>query len=757
MSSRDAPYGDTKYHLDSAVTTERKGYLAHTSSTGGDHLLRVHLLAVAERAETFARRCTLPEGLGRTAGLFHDIGKYSDAFQEMLKKSAGGGHKERIEHAAHGAALLVDRGAVEAAFAIAGHHAGLHAFADLKALKTRDEWNAGERRKVIDRARECAERAASDGLALGAVEPTPLGGDPLAIEFRTRLLFSCLIDADRLDTAAFRGEARSDPPPLHPLERLKRLRAYVDGLRSGAATEVQKVRDEVLTAALGRADGAPGLYSMTVPTGGGKTLAGLAFALRHAARNGQDRVIIVVPYLSIIEQNADRIREAVGADAVLEHHSGVADAADDEAADEPAVARRLATENWDAPIVVTTSVRFFEALFTNRPGDARRVHRIARSVVVLDEVQTLPPRLLAPILDAVGRLARDHGTTFLFMTATQPAFERRPDPKFVDASGDLRFPAGTILETAPDPPSLFNRLRRVRYKWPAPGETVTWEEVARRMAEAQAALAVVNTKGQALALHRALLAAAPDSAIHLSKRMCPAHIVERLDEIRQRLANGKVCRVVSTQLVEAGVDLDFPLVLRAMGPLDSIAQVAGRCNREGRLPVGEVVVFRPERPSLPPGVYRRATEVTETLLAASGGSLDLDDPEIFRRYFREVYATGDLDARRIQESRRAWDFPTVAEAFRMIDETTRPVLVQFDKASCELAKVIRSTGRVTREILRRAQRYIVGLTDCEFGRALALGLVEAVEGCGIAIAVEDRYHRAEGLVIEETDPRALDV
>lgn len=672
----------------------------------------------------------------------------------MLESVIAGDAKLRVEHAAHGAVLLVERGAVEAAFAVAGHHAGLHAFADLKNLRTRIEGNAGDRRKVIDRARECAERAEADGLHLDGVAPTPPGEDPLDIEFRTRLLFSCLIDADRLDTAVFHGETPSEPPLLDPARRLERLRRYVKTLRPNAFGEVRAVRDEVMAAALDRADAPPGLYSMTVPTGGGKTLAGLAFALRHAARNGQDRVIVVVPYLSIIEQNADRIREAVGGDAVLEHHSGIVDLDDDEAADEAAVARRLATENWDAPVIVTTSVRFFEALFTNHPGEARRIHRIARSVVVLDEVQTLPPHLLGPILDAVSRLARDHGTSFLFMTATQPAFERRPDPRFAETPDDSRLPVGAIRETAPDPPALFRRLRRVRYKWPRPGETVPWEAVARQMAGAPAALAVVNTKSQAAELYRALVAAAPDGAIHLSKRMYPAHIVERLAEIRRRLAGGEACRVVSTQLVEAGVDLDFPLVLRAMGPLDSIAQVAGRCNREGRLDVGDVVVFRPERSSLPQGVYRRATEVTEALLVESGGALDLDDPEIFRRYFREVYATGDFDARRIQESRRAWDFPAVAEAFRMIDETTHLVLVPVDLKSRDLAAEIRSSGRITRDILRLAQRYIVGITDREFHRALASGLVETVEGCGLALAVEGRYHPAEGLVIEDTDPGA---
>ncbi len=772
-------------------------YYAHSDPThrlpeqgGRWHPLADHLRDVAAGARKLAHDAKPgDERFSESAywaGLLHDVGKYTDAFQAMMRAVAAGRPQQQVEHSGHGAALAAAFGAHEIAFAVAGHHAGLPDLDHVKALLDREERQAAGAVKVIERARQIVSSPDRGGqvLKMGAVwpeAPKTTESDRLALDLRIRILFSCLIDADRLDTERFQEPERFEIRQRawahdQPGQRLDRLRAYLQTIRLAAPqTAVNLCRNEVLEACLWASGEAPGLFSLTVPTGGGKTLAAMAFALAHAKTHDLRRVIVVIPYLSIIEQNASVYRVALGHEeedgkrVVLEHHSAVEEAfagrADDESSERQQVARRLAAENWDAPVVVTTSVQFFESLFSNRPSSCRKLHRIARSVVIFDEVQTFPPDLLRPILSMMEALSREYRVSAVFCTATQPAFEQRHAPGWEAGVSDGRWNPGTLREISPEPARLFRALRRAVVRWPQDDRPMTWREVAARMAERRTALCIVNTKDQARLLFSHLWRAAKDAAlpdealIHLSSHMCPQHRMDVLGEgatpgettIKGRLDANKPCLVVSTQLVEAGVDLDFPLVLRAFGPLDAVAQAAGRCNREGRGEQGAVVVFRTEDGKLPPDAYKQATEITDQLLAARG-SLDIHDPTIFNAYFDILYGSRELDARQIQALRHGLSFPLVSERFRIIDERSHPVLVPYGDGK-DLIEELRRTGRPTRELTRALQRYLVGLPPWEWTRGLGQGLIrEVVPGTAEFIGT---YDERLGVCLEPVDPMAL--
>jgi CRISPR-associated endonuclease/helicase Cas3 len=422
----------------------------------------------------------------------------------------------------------------------------------------------------------------------------------------------------------------------------------------------------------------------------------MGFALRHSLRHGLDRVIVAIPYTSIIEQTADVYRQIFG-DGILEHHSAVASR--DEASD-PVLAKdlwaRLASENWDAPIVVTTTVQLFESLFANRPSHCRKLHNAARSVLVLDEVQTLPAQLLTPILNVLQELADNYRVTVVLCTATQPVLTDGPYVR------GLR----TIREIVPNPSRYFSALKRVHYEYSTANERWTWGRVAGEMRTASQSLAVVNTKRDAFGLLDALN---DPSALHLSTQMCGVHRLETLREVRRRLDAGETCRLVSTQVVEAGVDLDFPLVLRAIGPLDRIVQTAGRCNREGKLELGRVVIFDPAGGSSPPGIYRSGTDTAASLLSTG---CDLHDPYTYQTYFQRLFQVADLDSKHIQASRQMLDFPEVARKFKMIEDDSAPAVVRPEGHTREVERLlalIRRQGETPRWVFRRLQPFLVSL------------------------------------------------
>lgn len=493
------------------------------------------------------------------------------------------------------------------------------------------------------------------------------------------MLFSALCDADFLDTEAFfdcglsevRRVARGATLP----GLLQRLTAYVDQLqRKAVASEVNRVRGEIRAAAIAAAAAPPGVFTLTVPTGGGKTLAGMEFALHHACKYGLGRVIVAIPYTSIIEQNAEVYRQAFGAhEAVLEHHSTFDPARE-------TARSRLAAQNWDVPVVVTTTVQLFESLFARRTSRCRKLHNLARSVIVLDEAQTVPPQLLEPTLEVLGALVGEYGASIVISTATQPAFAR---------ASLARFGFETVREIVPDGVRAFERLRRIEVRWPARPEPTLYSELADELARCSDVLAITHRRADARRLAELVDASVGDSScLHLSALMCPEHRSAVLAQVKRHKVRGDSLRLVSTQLVEAGVDLDFPLVYRAFAGLDSLAQAAGRCNREGGLPRGEFRVFVAET-APPPGVLRAGKAIAEGMLRATP-DLDLLSSAPYRVYFERLYAAADTDARNIQAARQKLLFEDTARMYRLIeDDWSLPVVVPYRDAARLIDKLTR--------------------------------------------------------------------
>ncbi|MCR6654785.1 MAG: CRISPR-associated endonuclease Cas3'' [Opitutus sp.] len=708
-----------------------------------------HLDGVARLAAEFASAFDAADW-ARLAGLWHDLGKYSEAFRRYLVsasdpdadgESPGRGPDHSTAGAQHAAKYFAPLGPL-LGYLIAGHHSGLPNGRDSSAtcLEARLA-------KAIE-SYSAAPAEVTRGLQPPPRPPGYAFTSGYALGFFLRFAFSALVDADRRDTESFMSPERAAQRDGRNLPTMRALRACLDAYlaRFGTSTTaVQRARAEVLAACLARAGDAPGLFSLTVPTGGGKTLSSLAFALEHAIAHDFERVIYVLPFTSIIEQNAAVFREvfaAFGNDVVIEHHSNL-----DPDASHQSPTARLATEDWNAPVIVTTSVQFFESLHAAKPSRCRKLHRLTRSVIILDEAQTLPVTLLRPCLEALRQLSgrNDRGksnyqSSIVLCTATQPAIEYRDD--FKSGLRDVR-------EIVPDRRSLFDALRRVRVT-SLGSEPLADSELATKLAAHPQVLCIVNTRRHAAELFQRL---PTDSANrHLSALMCPAHRSEILGDprepapgtIRHALLNGLPCRVVTTQLIEAGVDVDFPVVYRALAGLDSIAQAAGRCNREGRLVdeagrsrLGDVFVFAPEQP-IPAGFLRRTAESAAEILPRHIG--DPLAPAAIEDYFRLHYWRHEdqIDAKRILEcfprdSPARWtpehffllQFKDCAERFQFIESAYEPVIVPYGDRGRELVDALRAAfdPAQQRTLARRLQRYVVQIPEPVAHAFLGRGLV----------------------------------
>lgn len=665
-----------------------------------------HLAAVAARAAGFAGWFGFTEP-ARAAGLLHDIGKAAPGFQAYIC-----GRGSSPDHSTAGAILAVERYGKGIgkllAFGIAGHHAGL----------ANGSRSGRQTSSLKDRLKAGMRVEPPTGIDLPAAEAVavPFEGDdgsPFRRAFLARMLFSCLVDADFLETERFYLEAHGESPDRGcdvTLETLRgRLANHMATVRAGAEPgEVNALRAHVLDTVMGRAALPPGLFTLTVPTGGGKTLASLAFALEHAVRHGMRRVIHVIPFTSIVEQTADVFRRALeDDDAILEHHSafdpeparGTGKGADDEAADGLRKLRQAA-ENWDRPVVVTTAVQFFESLFAARTGRCRKLHNIARSVIVLDEAQTLPLKVLRPCLEALTALAAGYGCSVVLCTATQPA---------VRVEDGLKDGLSAVRELAPEPRDLYVRLKRVTVRRSEAPLSV--QELAERMAGEPRILTIVNNRRHARDLFRAL--DGRDGVRVLTTALCAAHRRAVLAGVREDLRHDRPVRLIATSLVEAGVDLDFPVVYRAMAGLDSIAQAAGRCNRNGRLgrEGGRVFVFSPadsDAHKPPPELSQFAEVAAEVLRTHGTDPLGLDT---VTAYFADLYwqrelggdwraGTSCLDEALVGdrkgilaallESGRSLDFPfaDISDAFRIIDDTQRPVIVPYAPKAADIAELL---------------------------------------------------------------------
>ena len=739
-------------------------FLAHTENNDGiPHLLKDHLQYVGKLAHHFAEKgCPALSEVANWAGLLHDFGKYRAEFQEYLRKQRESGTE--THHAVYGAALAGQLGFVGGAFTIAGHHAGLHDHGELENLLQGSKYKAAER---IPSLLACFEQELQKPPELIA-DPEFIDSDPYSVEFYIRMLFSLLIDADRLDTEAHSIGFCRLPPKLSALELLQRL--IEEKSRKSQEGELNALRNRIFQNCVDQAQQTPGFFSLTVPTGGGKTLSGMAFALAHAAKHQLRRVIVVIPYLSIIEQNAAQYRKILDPEnvgIVIEHHSAVSVPEDtnETRPDSPFEKHpaEYAVENWDAPIIVTTSVQFIETLFASRTSRCRKLHNIARSVVIFDEVQTLPSHLLNPLLNVFRELQVNYGTSFVFSTATQPAFRRRPLSLTEGFAPDEITP---IIEDA-SAREIFQRLNRVSFNLPRRDETLSWDELADSMADCDQTLCVVNVRRHAFDLWEKLRGKFPDdqkaSVFHLSSAMCAQHRFDKLSAIKARLYHRLPCRLVSTQLIEAGVDVDFPIVWRSLAPLDSIVQAAGRCNRENRLQdgtgnpkLGEVIVFRPEKHSLPSGIYKTATDLTASLLEGIEADALTTDPNLFGHYFDKLYQSVLTDGKAIQEEREKLHFRTVARLARVIDDDPVAVIVPYGKAisivqSIRDRPVVKGKPRIDRNDLRKLQRYIVNLHSRDFIRLQQLNAIHPLlPNLDISVLEEGWYHADLGILIDHS-------
>lgn len=737
-----------------------KSFFAHSTPSQDRHNwepLKLHLDAVAsgtaQRAAKFGGA-----SLGHIAGLLHDLGKYTEEFQRRL-----GGSTERVDHAAPGAWIARDRYRLHyigklLAFGIAGHHAGL---ADAETGGT-----AGSARTPLnDRlknlggvAEQTLVAAISDGLVIPNMPPMPdfqarkaLAGFQFAL--LGRMLFSCLVDADYVETERFYAGVEGRAPDRDGFASLGALALALDRylnelVEAASDTAVNRLRAEILAHVRSQADQPQGVFTLTVPTGGGKTLASLAFALDHAKRHRLDRVIFVIPFTSIVDQTADVYRAALAphSDAVLEHHS---------AFDESKLSGRegfdklkLAMENWAAPVVVTTAVQFFESLFADRPSRCRKLHNIASSVIILDEAQTLPQHLLRPCVAVLDELARNYRASVVLSTATQPALRETNDPLRSFHGGFQK-----ACELAPDPPRLFAALKRVRIE--VAREPLVDADLVSRIAAMEQALCIVNSRAHARQLYAALRHL--PGARHLSTLMCAVHRRLVLAAIRDDLKNDTPCRVIATSLVEAGVDLDFPLVLRAEGGLNSIAQAAGRCNREGRRSPETSLTLVFEAAGHPPPKSMRA------LCEAGRAAIrkfpeDLLSPEAIEFFFRELYwSAGEnrLDGPGILSAcamhAKNFDFPyaSIAEDFRMIDDVMLPVIVPFDGKAREYLEALRFVDRPG-ALARKLQPYTVPIPPNARKKLIDAGAAAAIRETEfgdqfVRLLNEELYDEATGL------------
>lgn len=723
----------------------KPAFAAHTPSKEQPdtwHLLSEHLSNVANLAKELAGKFGAGE-LGYYAGLWHDLGKYNPDFQQYLEQcyeASVSNSQKRVRgphHAIYGA-ILAAQVCKPIASLIYGHHAGLQGFSFIKnELSSNNPVWKDSYQKVLESANQDLEGLVPD--IDWRISLTNIPQDRLSGEVFLRMLFSCLIDADYLDTEEhFEGKSRKKPETSIANLWSTFEESHEDFLDtiSDRTTLVNQIREQVYQACFSAAEQKPGVFRLSVPTGGGKTLSGLGFALRHAMQNHYERVIVAIPYTSIIEQTVKVYRDIFGFEAVLEHHSSVKDEwsknnqnsqfQSQEGATNLQAQTRLATQNWDAPLIVTTTVQLFESLFANRPSRCRKLHNLIGSVIVLDEVQTLPIALLSPIRSVLEELVERYKVSVVYCTATQPPIAGK-NPYFDGFKPEF---VRDIIESKQSQ-KHFTALKRVEYEQPS--EAWTWEKLAEDLQDKQQALVILNTRKNALSVLDALGITAIERfslsgyeeevnmtlnespILHLSTLLCGAHRRAVLDEVRRRLKFKEDCLLISTQVVEAGVDVDFPLVYRAMGPLDRIVQAAGRCNREGKIPEGgRVVIFEPADGKTPSGEYGKAVQTTKRLLQES--DLDLHNPNIFEAYFQSLYQIEQRDKYGIQDLREKHNYQKVAEEFRLIKDDTMPVVIRYNDEVNTLLAEISQRGLWSRD-RRRLQPYIVNLPRYEFQKS----------------------------------------
>ncbi len=693
---------------------EKTEYIAHRTEDGRTQTVKAHSEGTAALAEQFAAAFDAA-AWGRWVGLAHDIGKYSKPFQRRINDPE---HAPRTDHSTAGAQEALRQGLAPAAFAIAGHHAGLPDGGSNMDTADDPTMMGRSRRKVPDYS------AWKQEITLPQLSHPPfLGRDGFADSFFTRMLYSCLVDADFLDTETFmqghqpRGNYATLPDLLHKLT--DKTSRWLD---ADPSSTLNACRNDILRSCIEHGSQWPtGLYTLTVPTGGGKTTASLAFALHHAVEHGMERVIYVIPYTSIIDQTAEVFQEILGKENILAHYGEASfrqKAPEDLTPEE--YRQLLAAENWDAPIIVTTAVQFFESLFANRSSRCRKLHNIARSVIIFDEAQTLPLPYLRPCCAAIAQLVEHYGTTAVLCTATQPALE----PLFTELAPGLQ-----MREICPGGANLYLTLRRNHVEDLG---TLSMDDLALHLRKHQQVLCVVNRRKTAQQLYAAL--PRDGGSFCLTTLLCAADRRAKLAEIRRRLAEGLPCRVVSTSLIEAGVDVDFPIAYREEAGLDSLLQTAGRCNREGREPdpaLRPVYLFTLEGTAPP----KTLEPQIDALRAAQRECSEIDLPDSIAHYFGTLYAVKGpeaLDQKNIMDAfddRRGWKgvqfpFAAVAGEFALIESSTWTVYLPIDEGK-DLCDQLQA-GQTNRTLFRKLGPYSVGIYREEYQALYQAGALNPV-------------------------------
>lgn len=717
-------------------------YVAHRDKVNGERLetVREHLDKTAKLAGEFAA-VFQNEDIAYICGLLHDIGKYSAEFQKRIMQDG-----TRCDHATAGARVLKEKYSMQGELlgnVIAGHHSGLLNYG-FKTDLTGEGTYLGRFRKELPDYSAYKEEFAEEEfkpMQLFRIKPAARKDFGYTLYFFLKMIFSCVVDADCLKTKEFMEAGRATQGMSCDFSRM--LDNIIKKIEKFPKTgEVCRIRNQVYRQCLREGMADKGVFSLTVPTGGGKTLSSMAFSIKHLIRHNMKRIIYVIPYTTIIEQNSAVFQSVSGENAVLEHHSNY----DFDDTEEKPDIRRLASENWDAPVIVTTNVQFFESLYSHKTGKSRKLHNIADSVIVFDEVQMLPTPYLLPCMRVIEELVLNYGCTSVLCSATQPELGR--------------FLTIPVSEICSDVEEIYRVLNRVELKWE---KMKTMEELAGEINRSSQCLVIVNTKKQAGELFGLLEG---EGSFHLSTYMCPCHRSRVISEIRERLDRRLDCRVVSTSLVEAGVDLDFPLVYRAVTGLDSVIQSSGRCNREGRLRdnsgrsrKGTVIVFELQEEEMKKSsafwndLYNKKT-ITKQIFEAFDSVFTT---EAIASYYRQLYVNYGEDRldskrllKRITKSYRdrcmGYDFKDIGEDFKIIEDEGCAVMIPYNGEAEEIIRNLKYTG-VTMGVLRSMQRYTVTVRNYEFKQLCEQNRIERIgEYSGILVSAED--YGTKGLKLE---------
>lgn len=681
-------------------------YLAHISEDGlRKQSVKEHLEGTAERARAFAAEFGYGDW-GYCCGLLHDIGKYSGKFQKRIR-----GEEGKVDHATAGAQSCQKFGKEKGgfytalAYCIAGHHAGLPDTGTGADTGDRGTFT-GRMKKKLENYQAYEEEIQIPQLVTPFFSVTGKKDPSFTMSFLIRMIFSCLVDADYLDTEEFMkgGSTGRQTGTCLPL-LLEKLHVHIaDWLFNDDSDSINGRRTEILNNCIEKGRAKKGLFRLTVPTGGGKTVASLAFALNHAVKHKMKRIIYVIPYTSIIEQNAKVFSDILGKDNVLEHHSNI-----DYGSSEELMPKQLAAENWDMPVIVTTNVQFFESLFSNKSSKCRKLHNIANSVIIFDEAQMLPNDYLRPCIAAMEELIKHYESSIVLCTATQPSLKQFFPP---DMQG---------LELCPRMEAQFRFFKRSVMKNLG---KISEDGLLDRIRAEDQALCILNTKKSVQRVYERIKG---DGTYHLSTFMYPRHRKERLSVIRDRLKSGKKCIVIATSLVEAGVDLDFQTVYRQLAGVDSMIQAAGRCNREGRRSVSDssTYIFQLEESDKIPGQEQQI----DTSRQVIGKYEDITSLEAIQEYFERLYNFKGtaLDRKNILEEfqKGRFAFAKVGKEFKLIEQNTKTVLIPRDRHAREIAEELRYKG-VTKALIREAGQYCVNIYDNLFQKMSGAGMLTEV-------------------------------